>query len=351
MIDASQLTKVAMPLTLPAISRKSTPGVVASSSTSFAAARLRMLKRLGLLSALLIFAAMSWSTAGNEFKFLFNPLMRSALAFQQMTAGESVREQAIWLPGFQVEIDAKPIAGIKADLSGLTYDPDRNSLFGITNKRPEIVELSLSGELLRRIPLSGAVDPEAIEYVAPGRYVVTDERRQALIEVEINAHTERLELARNNQLSIGMGRNGNKGFEGLAYDRAGDRLLVAKEGDPMSIYEITGFPFSHRAAAALQIEDKADYAAALPLRDLSSLYFDARTGHLLALSDESQRIVELDKRGKPVSTLSLQAANHGLANRVPQAEGVAMDAAGNLYVISEPNLFYKFSRREAGDVQ
>jgi uncharacterized protein YjiK len=349
MIGTSQLKKVAMRLTQPAIARKSTS--VFASSLPVAAARFRTLKRFGLLSAVLIFAAMSWSTAGNEFKFLLNPLLRSALAFQQMTAGESVREQAIWLPDFHVEIDARPIVGIKADLSGLTYDPDRNSLFGITNKRPEIVELSLSGELLRRIPLSGVVDPEAIEYVAPGRYVVSDERRQALIELSIDAHTERLDLARNNQLSIGMGRNGNKGFEGLAYDRAGDRLLVAKEGDPMAIYEITGFPFSHRSAPAVQIESKPDYAAALPLRDLSSLHFDARTGHVLALSDESQRIVELDKRGKPVSTISLGASSHGLAKRIPQAEGVSMDAAGNLYVISEPNLFYKFSRREAGAVQ
>lgn len=338
-----------MRLMLPAFSRKSTSLVV--SSRPCAAVSLRPLKRFALLSSVLVFAAMVWLTEGNEFKFLSNPLMRSALAFQQMTASDSVKEQAIWLPGFYVEIDAKPIAGIKADLSGLTYDPDRNTLFGITNKRPEVVELSLSGELLRRIPLSGAVDPEAIEYVAPGRYVVSDERRQALIELEIDAYTERLVLGRNNQLSIGMGSNGNKGFEGLAYDRAGDRLLVAKERDPMSIYEITGFPFSNRHAAALHIEDKADYAAALPLRDLSSLYFDARTGHLLALSDESRRIVELDKRGKPVSSMSLQASSHGLANKIPQAEGMTMDAAGNLYVISEPNLFYKFSRREAGDAQ
>ncbi len=34
------------------------------------------------------------------------------------------------------------------------------------------------------------------------------------------------------QLSLGIGLNGNKGFEGLAYDSAGKRLFVAKERDP-----------------------------------------------------------------------------------------------------------------------
>ncbi len=36
--------------------------------------------------------------------------------------------------------------------------------------------------------------------------------------------------------------------------------------------------------------------------------------------------------------------NHGLTDDVPQAEGLAMDDRGSLYVVSEPNLFYRFSR-------
>ncbi len=303
------------------------------------------LKNLKTMSLLAIFALILGSTAINELNPWANPFIRSAQAFQQMTSTDAVRQNAIWLPDFQVEIDAKPIVGVKDDVSGLTYDPDRRSLFAVTNKKTEIIELSLTGDVLRRIPLTGAADPEAIEYISAGRYVITDERRQAVIALSINDKTERLDVQHNEQISIGIGRKGNRGFEGLAYDSVGGRLFVAKERDPLQIYEITGLPFAGHPSSALQIHDKPEYTATLALRDLSGLHFDARTGHFLALSDESQRIVELDKAGKAISKMSLRAGKNGLKRKIPQAEGITMDDAGNLYVVSEPNLFYKFSRQ------
>ncbi len=88
-----------------------------------------------------------------------------------------------------------------------------------------------------------------------------------------------------------------------------------------------------------------EHQARLFVRDLSSLQFDERSGHLLALSDESRLVVELDGSGQPLSSLALDAGKHGLEQDVPQAEGIAMGPDGTLYVVSEPNLFYVFSKQ------
>jgi len=254
-------------------------------------------------------------------------------------------EQSMGLDRYRVVIEAQPVEGLDDDISALTYDPDRKTLFTVTNKRSELIELSLDGRILRRVPLTGFGDPEAVEYVGPNSFVITDERTQRLIRVRLDDDTLFLDAQDAEQLSLGIGLNGNKGFEGLAYDSAGKRLFVAKERDPMVIYEIHGFPHSNpQQPYAVHVVQDRKRDARLFVRDLSSLQFDERSGHLLALSDESRLVIELDVKGKPLSTLSLRKGYQGLKQTVPQAEGIAMDEAGTIYLVSEPNLIYVFKQ-------
>ncbi|WP_447588228.1 SdiA-regulated domain-containing protein [Aquipseudomonas campi] len=268
--------------------------------------------------------------------------------FEQWQHAEAWKDRSIWLPDYVASVQAQPIEGI-SDVSALTFDPDRRTLFTVTNKNPHIIELSLEGTLLRQIPLTGFGDPEAIEYISRGVYVITDERLQRLIKVRVEDDTAFIDAAESQQLSLGIGLNGNKGFEGLAYDPQGQRLFVAKERDPVRIYEVHGFPHTNPDKPfAVHVVDDVERDARLFVRDLSSLQYHEGTGHLLALSDESHLVLELNADGKPISSLSLLSGQHGLERRVPQAEGVAMDDHGNLYVVSEPNLFYVF-KKKAGD--
>ncbi|PYC05419.1 DNA-binding protein [Pseudomonas koreensis] len=265
--------------------------------------------------------------------------------FNLHTLWQPVSSEAIGLDQYRVTIEARPIDGLDDDVSALTYDPVRKSLFTVTNKNSELIELSLEGKILRRIALVGFGDPEAVEYISADTYVITDERQQRLIKIHLEAGTTFLDAEDAEQMTLGVHMSGNKGFEGLAYDSVGKRLFVAKERDPMLIYEVHGFPhFKPDKTYAVHVINNPKRDAGMFVRDLSSLQYDERSGHLLALSDESRLIIELDVDGRPLSTMSISGGRQGLQKTVPQAEGIAMDDDGTLYLVSEPNLFYVFKK-------
>ena len=297
-------------------------------------------KRLALGLLLAVLLVLGW--LAQDYR-LFERAWFNAQQWRQVAQWQ---DDSIRLADYRVAIEAQPIIGLDDDVSALTYDPDRRSLFTVTNQNPQLIELSLDGRVLRRVKLIGFGDAEAVEYISRGLYVISDERRQRLIKVRLDEDTRELDAANAQQLSLGIELSGNKGFEGLAYDAVGQRLFVAKERDPLRIYEIHGFPHSDPAQPfAVHVVDDLARDAGLFVRDLSSLQYDQRTGHLLALSDESRLVLELNAAGKPISSLSLLAGQQGLKATVPQAEGVAMDDDGNLYLISEPNLFYLFKKK------
>lgn len=300
----------------------------------------RLFSFKAILLSLLLIAALLLAVWGQELRVFER-------AWFNLQQPDDAPANALWLDGYQVTRDAQVIEGLDDDVSALTYDPLRKSLFTVTNQKPRLIELSLDGKVLREIELVGFGDPEAVEYVAPGILVIADERPQRLVEVRIDDATTRVDAADGQQLSLGLEMEAkNKGFEGLAYDLAGKRLFVAKERDPLRIYEVHGFPhLDPHSPSAIRIIDDRERDAGLFVRDLSSLQYVAGSGHLLALSDDSRLLVELDTQGKAVSSLSLIGGQQGLKESVPQAEGIALDENGVIYLISEPNLFYTFSKK------
>lgn len=80
------------------------------------------------------------------------------------------------------------------------------------------------------------------------------------------------------------------------------------------------------------------------LKDLSGVYYHSGSRSLLILSDESGSVVKTTLDGKELGRLSLKKDdNSGLQEDIPQAEGIAMDNKGVLYICSEPDLLYMFN--------
>ncbi|MWV10640.1 DNA-binding protein [Pseudomonas sp. R-28-1W-6] len=254
------------------------------------------------------------------------------------------RDASVWLPGYTAEIQAKPLSGLDEDeASDLAYNPVTGTLFTVTGKNPLLVELTRSGDILRRIPLLGFSNPEGVAILEDGSVAIVDERRRSLSVLALDPQTSELNVVNSREFDLGFADSRNKGFEGVAWDARQNRLLLGKERNPTAMYSLPG---DSQEALAEALKPLPDYG--LGMRNLSALSVDPRTGHILVLSAQSNLLLELDQQGQPVSFISLLGGLNGLDKRIPRAEGVAMDEEGNLYIVSEPNLFYRF-RKENND--
>ena len=265
---------------------------------------------------------------------------RGLLWLQERFESVSEQQASIWLPGYTVDIDAKVLPGMEDDeASDLAYDPQRKTLFAVMGKNPFLVELTLDGDVLRKLPLHGWSNPEGVAVLADGRLAIVDERDHTMTIVSLDDSTQALNIKDFTQYDLGPSANQTKAFEAIAWDPRNQRLVLGEERPPRL------FTWRTDGRSPLTGDKQPLPSDELDLRNLSALGVDPRTGHMLVLSADSNMLLELDERGEQVSFMTLLGGFNGLKKRIPRAEGVAMDDQGTLYIVSEPNLFYRFRKQ------
>ncbi|EDT6885497.1 YjiK family protein [Salmonella enterica subsp. enterica] len=245
------------------------------------------------------------------------------------------KPSALTLSGYKAVIQEKPIAGIKSNLSGLTYSAEDRMLFAVINNPPELVWLTTEGQLVGRMSLQGIHDPESIAWSGGNQFQIGSEKEGAVYKTQVDIQRGTIQIISVVKLE-GYDKAKNKGLEGTAWDAKNERLYAAKEKKPIVIKEVE--------------MRKNDITSSLPstvtasISDVSGLEYYAPTDSLLVLSDESKMILEVSSEWRVRDRLFLTAEWSGLREDIPQPEGITMDDDDNLYIVSEPNLFYKFSR-------
>jgi uncharacterized protein YjiK len=264
---------------------------------------------------------------------------RGVLWVKEQFKSPAERQASIWLPDYRAVIDAKPLPGMEKDeASDLAYNPQTKTLFSVMGKNPFLVELTLQGDVLRKMPLVGWSNPEGVAVLGNGLLAIVDEREHLITIVKVDADTRELNIADFPKYDLGPSKDQNKAFEGVTWDSSNQQLVLGEERPPAL--------FVWKGDGKVLTGDKLKLAShALDMRNLSALAIDPRTGHMLVLSAESHLLLELDKKGEQVSFITLLRGFNGLKHTIPRAEGVAMDEAGTLYMVSEPNLFYRFEKQ------
>ena len=251
------------------------------------------------------------------------------------------RQESIWLPDYRAVIDAKVLPGMEKDeASDLAYDPQSKTLFSVMGNKPFLVELTLQGDVLRKMPLVGWSNPEGVTVMGNGLLAIVDERKHLLSIIKVDADTRELNIADFPKYDLGPSKDQNKAFEAIVWDSRNQQMLLGEERPPVL------FTWKSNDGKTLTGDKQKLTSDELDIRNLSALAIDPRTGHTLVLSADSHLLLELDEKGEQVSFMTLLGGFNGLKKTIPRAEGVTMDDAGTLYLVSEPNLFYRFEKQK-----
>jgi uncharacterized protein YjiK len=247
------------------------------------------------------------------------------------------------LPDYRVHVEAQSLDGIAGQLSGLAWDAGHDRLWAVADAPAELLALSADGEVLSRHPLDGFDGVSGIASLDDDRLLLVEKGRHTLVVMPAPQAPDEI-LRRHGRQALRLELpNSDQAIEGIGYDRAGDRLFVVQGHAPSHLYEIRGLRAGLEGRAEVQLIDRAAWLGdKFVARDFAAVKYDARTGHVLLLSNASRLILELDEQGRFVAYQPLAAGFAGLHETIPHAVAMSMDNERNLYVASTANRFYAF---------
>jgi uncharacterized protein YjiK len=234
------------------------------------------------------------------------------------------------------------------EASGVTYNKDTDSLFVVGDGSTSVVQVTKQGVFINSMVLAQDAskpqgtyfyDVEGISYIGGGKFVLVEERYRQINEFTYVPNTTlggtNTGLVRTVKLGTTIG---NIGIEGISYDPMTNGFIAVKESGPSGVFQTT---INFTATTASNGSPTADNSINLfdPTRTGLSAHNDvfalsnivtttaADYSHIMILSAPDGKIVKMDRSGNLIGTLLVGAS--------AQNEGMTMDGAGHIYVVSE----------------
>ncbi len=218
-------------------------------------------------------------------------------------------------------------ATLAEEASAVTYNWTSGTLFVLGDEGEALVEVSKTGTLISSITLTGFDDTEGLTYLGGNQFVVTEERLRDAYRLN---YTSGSTVARGSLLSADLGTTvGNVGIEGISYNPLDGTFITVKERTPQGV-NVNAITFGGTATVSslftpnLGVLDLSDVQA---LSTVSSLVGTEDQDNLLLISQESGRLLEVDRAGNVLSQFDFLYSG--------SAEGITIDGDGIVYVVAE----------------
>ena len=248
------------------------------------------------------------------------------------------------------------ISLLAQEVSGVTYDWDTDTLFVVGDGGTSVVQVDKTGKLIDSMTLAKGsspqgtefFDPEGIAYIGGGKFVMTEERDRQIVQFTYAKDTT-LTRTTPGTSTVKLGTTiGNIGLEGITYDPQTNGYVIVKELGPEGIFQTT-IDFAQGTASngsattvnSINLFDPnklslADLADVYALSNVTDLNGKDDSSHLLVLSQESGRILNVDRSGKVYSALDIKSTPGDTLSVPNQShEGITVDKNGIIYVVSE----------------
>lgn len=248
----------------------------------------------------------------------------------------------------------KPAGSLLAqEVSAVTYNWDTNTLFVVGDGGTSVVQVTKTGQLVDSMTLAAGsspqgtefYDPEGLTYIGNGTFVMSEERDRRIVRFTYAAGTT---LTRAATQSVVIGTFvPNIGVEGISFDPQTGGYIAVEEIEPLQVF-LTQLNFAAGTSsngvpgveptnlfnpAPLGLLDFADVFA---VSNLPTLIGHPQFQDLLLLSQESGKIVHVNRTGAVLNSLTIQSdAGNPLDIASQQHEGLTMDGTGFLYIVSE----------------
>ena len=250
-----------------------------------------------------------------------------------------------------LDTPAPPVGSeLATEVSAITYNWDTDTLFVVGDEGTSVVQVSKTGQLIDSMTLAAGQfeDTEGLSYVGGGQFVLAEERLRQVVLFTYEGGGV-LEDTETQAAKIGS-TIGNIGLEGVSYDPlssdgTGPGFIGVKESGPLGLFQ-TNIDFAAGTASngspttePTNLFDPAlvgtsDLSDVFPL----SLLPDVDGGeseNLLIISQESGRIVNIDRDGAIANQLDIVDVGGPLAVPAQTMEGVTVDRDGIMYTTSE----------------